>query len=455
MNLTTALGAATTGLDSIARQLAVVSQNVANAGTPGYVRESAAVRDAGESGVALGVRTGPATRSLDLALQGQAQLASSAVAAGTVRAGALAGLDAASGQPGSGQDLGGLLGALRDSLSTLANDPANGTQQRAAVAAADGLAQGVNTVGAAISTARQAAQDGIAADVGTANAALRGIGALSDQIIAAQARGDSTAGLEDARDAQVQVVADLTGARFLRESNGDLLAVAGGVLLPLRGGSGPLVFQDATLAPDTPQAAVPRVTVGGTDVTGGLTGGRIGANLALRDQVLPAAQAGLDGFAQGVASGFAGAGLALFTDAAGVVPAPPSAGFAQGIQVSAAVRAVPSSLRDGTGAAGPAGGTALLNALLDGPLRDGAGSLAAQAASFTAGIAQGAAQAASALDTGKAVQTSLQAKLAVGSGVSVDTELSNMVQLQNAYAANAKVLAATGTLWQQLLDSVK
>jgi len=39
--------------------------------------------------------------------------------------------------------------------------------------------------------------------------------------------------------------------------------------------------------------------------------------------------------------------------------------------------------------------------------------------------------------------------------VSVDSELSSLVQLQSAYAANAKVVAATETLWTTLLDSVK
>ena len=57
--------------------------------------------------------------------------------------------------------------------------------------------------------------------------------------------------------------------------------------------------------------------------------------------------------------------------------------------------------------------------------------------------------------TGKAVQTSLQAKLTAGSGVSVDSELASLVQLQSAYAANAKVVAATQALWTTLLDSVK
>ncbi len=455
MSLIGALGAATTGLDSIAKQLAVMSQNVANAGTPGYVRESAPAEDAGQSGVALGVRTGITVRNLDLPLQKQLLASSADVAGQGVQSAALAGLDAASGTPGSGYDLPGLLGTLRDGFSTLASDPANSTQQNQVITAADGLARGVNALGAAISNARQAAQDGIVADVATANAALRSVGALSDQIIAAQAQGVSTAGLEDARDKQVQVVSNLTGARFLHQSNGDMLAVAHGVSLPLRAASGPLAIQAAVLGPNTPAAAVPLVTIGGQDVTGALTGGQIGANLALRDKVLPSVQAGLDAVASSLASGFAGAGLPLFTNAAGVVPAGPTVGFAQGIQVSAAVRAAPTMLRDGTAPAGPAGSTALITAVLGTVLASGGGSVAAQASSLTAGIAQSAAQASSTLDANKAAQSSLQTRLAVDSGVSVDNELATMVRLQGAYAANAKVLSATNLMWQVLLDSVK
>ena len=455
MSLFGALSAATSGLDSIAKQLAVVSQNVANASTPGYVRESAPAEDAGQSGVALGVRTGIAVRNLDVMLQKQLLASSADVAGQGVQSAALAGLDAASGTPGSGYDLPGLLGGLRDGFSALASDPANSTLQNQVITAADGLARGVNALGAAISNARQSAQDGIVADVATANAALRSVGTLSDQIMAAQARGVSTAGLEDARDQQVQVVSNLTGARFLRQSNGDMLAVAHGVSLPLRAASGPLTIQTAVLAPDTPAAAVPLVKMGGQDVTGSLTGGRIGANLALRDKVLPSVQAGLDVVASALASGFAGAGLPLFTNAADVVPAGPTVGFAQGIQVSAAVRAAPTMLRDGTAAAGPAGSTALINAVLGSVLATGGGSVAARASSLTAGIAQSASQASSTLDADTAAQSSLQTRLAADSGVSVDHELATMVRLQGAYAANAKVLSATNSMWQALLDIVR
>ena len=471
MSLFGALSAATSGLDSIAKQLAVVSQNVANASTPGYVRESAPAEDAGQSGVALGVRTGIAVRNLDVMLQKQLLASSADVAGQGVQSAALAGLDAASGTPGSGYDLPGLLGGLRDGFSTLASDPANSTLQNQVITAADGLARGVNALGAAISNARQSAQDGIVADVATANAALRSVGTLSDQIMAAQARGVSTAGLEDARDKQVQVVSDLTGARFLHQSNGDMLAVAHGVSLPLRAASGPLTIQTAVLAPDTPAAAVPLVKMGGQDVTGSLTGGRIGANLALRDKVLPSVQAGLDAVASALASGFAGSalasglagpGLSLFTNAAGVVPAVGTVGFAQSIQVSSAVRINPTMLRDGTPpagglplTAGPAGNTALINAVLGSVLASGGGSVAALASSLTAGIAQSASQASSTLDANKAAQSSLQTRLAADSGVSVDDELATMVRLQGAYAANAKVLSATNSMWQAMLDMVR
>jgi flagellar hook-associated protein 1 FlgK len=208
------------------------------------------------------------------------------------------------------------------------------------------------------------------------------------------------------------------------------------------------------LAPDTPAVAVPLVTIAGQDVTGAL-GGQIGANLALRDTVLPSVQTSLDGVASALASGFAAAGLPLFTNAAGAVPAGPTVGFAQGIQVSAAVRAVPTMLRDGTLPAGLAGSTALINTVLGSVLASGGGSVAAQASSLVAGIAQSAAQASTTLDADKAAQSSLQTRLAADSGVSVDNEMATMVRLQGAYAANAKVLSATNTMWQTLLDSVR
>ncbi len=455
MNLDSVLNTAASGLDSASWRIATVSQNVANAGTAGYVRETVAVASFVAGGAGLGVRTGPATRSLDERLQSSALGASAVVVGEQTRSNALASIDAASGTPGAGFDLPSLLGTLRDAFTTLQSDPANAAQQRVVVNRADALARGVNALGQAVSGARQSAQDSAVIDVKAANGALHDIGTLSDQIIAARSGNQGTADLEDQRDRSIRTLSDLTGARVLLQANGDALAVAGGLVLPLRATAGPFALGAATLAPDTPAAAVPRLTLGGVPVTGQPIGGRIGANLALRDTTLPGLQSGLDQFAQSAASQFSAQGLTLFTDPAGAVPAAPAAGFAQGIRVSAAVAAAPAMLRDGAGAAGPAGNTTLIDTVLDRVLGSSAGSLAAMASALVSKQAGLSADAAGQLATGQAVQSSLDAKLAAGTGVSLDTETADLVRLQNAYAANAKVITASQAMWTQLLDSVK
>ena len=455
MPLDSVLNSSASGLDSVSRRIATVSQNVANAGTAGYVRQTVAVNSLAAAGQSMGVRTGVATRSVDERLQADALAAAAIVVGQQTQSDALASIDAASGTPGSGFDLPGLLGTLRDAFTRLQSDPANAAQQRAVVNGADALARGVNTLAKAVSDARQSAQDSAVSDVAAANSALRDVGTLSDRIIAAKNGGQSTADLEDQRDRSIRTLSDLTGARVLRQANGDALAMAAGLELPLRSATGPFALTAATLAPDTPAAAVPQLSLDGVPVAGQSVGGRIGANLALRDGTLPALQGQVDQFAQLLAARFSLQGITLFTGADGTVPAVPTAGFAQGVQVSAAAVATPSVTRDGTGPAGAAGSTALINNVLDRVLGSTPGSLVATASALVSQNAGLAADAAGKLATGQAVQASLDKKLADGTGVSIDTETADLIRLQNAYAANAKVITAAQAMWTQLLDSVR
>lgn len=225
---------------------------------------------------------------------------------------------------------------------------------------------------------------------------------------------------------------------------------SGGTLLNTHADSGPLAIGTATLAPGAPG---PALTVAGQVAT--LAGGRIGAGLDLRDRVLPGLQADLDGFAQVLASGFDGQGLTLFTDGGNAVPASATPGLAQTLQVSALVTATPSAVRDGSAAAGAAGDTTLIDALLAGVLATGPGSLASQASGIVANHAALAGAAQDQVSTAQGVLSSLQSKLAMQTGVSIDSELTQMVQLQNSYGANAKVLTALQAMWTQFLDSVK
>jgi flagellar hook-associated protein 1 FlgK len=59
------------------------------------------------------------------------------------------------------------------------------------------------------------------------------------------------------------------------------------------------------------------------------------------------------------------------------------------------------------------------------------------------------------LATEQALQTSLSSKMSAVSGVNMDTEMSHMLTLQNAYSANARVIAAVQSMFTQLLQAIQ
>ncbi len=77
------------------------------------------------------------------------------------------------------------------------------------------------------------------------------------------------------------------------------------------------------------------------------------------------------------------------------------------------------------------------------------------ASTVLASQAQESASISSQTDTEQAVQTTLGNKLSTESGVNMDTEMSQMIQLQSAYGANARVLTTMQAMFTQLLQAVQ
>jgi flagellar hook-associated protein 1 FlgK len=497
ITLDAALSIANGGLANVNRRMGLVSQNVANASTPGYAAEIGTQWSLTADGTGLGVHSGPAVRNLDTQLQAELFSQNATVAGLQTQQTALQSIDAVMGTPGQGGDIASLLGQLQDQFSTLLNNPDSAPQQQQVVGTATTLAQGINTLADAYTAQRQSAEDSIGTELASLNATLASIGGLSDKIVALKATGQSTADLENQRDAALADLSQLVDVKALEQPNGDMLiATTAGLVLPTRGVTNPFATAGANVQPGTyyPGGGINPITLAGTDVTGQLRGGQIGANIALRDTTLPTAQAELDEFAQNLASRFDEQGLTLFTDPAGNVPQPAASplpvqrdyvGFAATIQVNPAVQATPSLVRDGTaplpppqpsggytgtiqkvlsytfgaeqapGVPQPAsntgglGPTGSLNAPYTAPP-----TLAGIAATLLASQAQTSAAIGTQADTEQAVQTMLSSKLSTQSGVNIDTEMSNMIQLQNAYGANAKVISTVQAMWTQLLQAV-
>lgn len=400
------------------------------------------------------------------------------------------------------------MAVLSTAFTALQAAPADAGQQRAALAAAGAVARRLNDVSAAIGAARQQAQDGIVTEVATANAALKQIATLT--VLIKSGTGGDRAGLEDERDQAIAALSQSMEIQAVRKPDGDLLLIArGGLVLPLDRARDLLATTPASVAPDAFHGAggtLPGITLNGADVTGQIAGGRLGEYVAMRDRTLPRYQAETDLVAANLASRFDRQGLTLFTDADGsTVPDPAlpyagsaQAGFAGRIRLGSAVSADPSLLRDGTHAVtpsaggpdgfipnppgGPAGFATMIERVLnhslgaeasegnpwppiasaglgpDGTLASPfmpAARIADYASAVTAAQLGDRAAATEAKAQAAGLQNALNDRFTATSGVDVDAEMAGMVTLQNAYAANAKVISTLQAMWDSLLGAMR
>jgi flagellar hook-associated protein 1 FlgK len=92
---------------------------------------------------------------------------------------------------------------------------------------------------------------------------------------------------------------------------------------------------------------------------------------------------------------------------------------------------------------------------LNAPFGAAGDTLSSFATSLVSSQAQQSAATTNKLTTEQALQSSLSAKVATVSGVNMDTELSQMLTLQNAYGANARIMAGIQSMFTALLQAVQ
>ena len=507
MSLNSALSIASGGLANISSQMAVVSNNIANAGTPDYAREVATQTSMTAAGQGMGVFSRPVVREIDLQLQREVFEQNATVAGLQTRQLALQSIDSVQGTPGQGSDLSSMLGKLQDGFTALQSDPSSAAGQSQVVSAAGLLAAKINTLGNSYLQARQNAQDNIHTGLANLNASIATISNLTGRIVALKAAGDSTADLENQRDTSMRAMSSLVKLAFIQQPDGGLLAsTTGGLAVTLRTPPAQFTMAPASASQQTyyPGGGIQPIMLNGADVTVQLQGGELGANIDLRDKTLPAYQSQLDEFASALSQRFSAQGLKLFNTPTGgtspVIPTPVQSGYigyATTIAVDPSVLANPAAIRDGNlvvaGSAGgasaftpnPAGGPASFGDMIARVLSYSLGALVqpgvSQAIPAVAGLgpmgnlvapftppqtlagfstvvvaaqSSDVSLAKSQLDTETAVQSNFTGRVTATSGVSTDQELAKMVGLQNAYGANARIISACQAMWTQLLNAV-
>ena len=311
MGLSSALGAALSGLKASQRGLELVSNNVANAQTTGYVKKTLATEANVIGGQTVGVRADDIRRELDVYLQRQLRTESAGAAYSGARADYLDRLQSVFGTPGGSLSLDSAVSEFSSSLSALATSPDDVSARAAVLAEAQVLAQSLNAATRDVQNLRSQADQQISAGVDGANDTLESIHALTEQIVRATGRGESAADLLDQRDMAIDALSGLMDVKVDDLGSGEIrISIAAGMTL-YDGAPATLTFNPiGTAAPETSYATgqisgVMLVRPSGQSVdllaSGQLRSGELRALADLRDKSLTQAQTQLDELAANLA----------------------------------------------------------------------------------------------------------------------------------------------------------
>ncbi|WID97616.1 flagellar hook-associated protein FlgK [Bosea vestrisii] len=315
MGLSTSLGTAISGLNSAQIGIGVVSQNVANAGTPGYVRRNVSSVDS-VSGGTVGVSNPNVQRLLDRIVQHQLLQESSGAAYTSTRAQVFANLDQLYGAPGSKTALDSMYSSFTSSLQALQNDPSSYTNRTAVLDAASQLASRLRGLSEGVQQERSQAEAGIGSAVTRVNELLDQLTNVNARIVNAQ-QTSGTADLRDQRDRIVSELSQYVEIRTDERPNGSLsITTASGT--QLFDGRPTVKFEfdaRANIGPQSQWSSDPATRGVGTIVARDLNGngfdaianntfrsGEIGALVELRDKTLVQAQKQLDEIAAQLSS---------------------------------------------------------------------------------------------------------------------------------------------------------
>lgn len=309
-----ALSTATAGLAATQAAINVVSQNVANAGTAGYVKRTISSVATGPNN--SGVATGTVTRSFDAAALKQLRLETSGAAYTSTKAGIASQLDALYGSPGSASSLDGTLNTFTESLQELAANPTSAAARTTVLGNASALASQINSAANTVQNLRTGIEAQLGTDTSSASTLLSSIASLNTKI---QNTTDSTslADLEDQRDQAINNLSSYMDVQTAPQSDGTVSVLTqSGVTLVDRGTAASLTFDgrgtlsaNSAYSTDPSQRSVGTITAtlaGGGKIDLGAPGvlrsGSLAAEFELRDQTLPQAQRQLDDLAAGLAT---------------------------------------------------------------------------------------------------------------------------------------------------------
>jgi flagellar hook-associated protein 1 FlgK len=316
MGLTQALATAMSGLRANQAALTLVSSNVANVETPGYVRKSVNQVQTTTGTGSAGVTVTGVNRELDVYVQKQVLTETSGASYASTLANALQRLQGIYGDPSSDTTLEAAFNQLTAALQALSTTSDSPAARTTAVNAAQSLAQMLNSASAGIQSLRADAESSIKSSVDAANNAMKQIATINNQLLGTTGDDAAAASLLDQRDQYVAQLSQLMDIRVITNDRNQVTVFTNSGV-QLVGSEAATISFDAqgTVTPNTTWNSDPSKSTLGTltltfphggDIdliaTNSIRSGSLAANLQLRDQTLVQAQAQIDQLAASMAS---------------------------------------------------------------------------------------------------------------------------------------------------------
>ena len=338
MSLGDALSIAMAGLRANQASMSLVSSNVANAETPGYVRKSTDQVTTNTGSIGSGVNVNGVNRELDQYIQAQLRTETSGASYATLRSSFLKQLQGLYGNPGSTGTLENAFNGLTSAVQALGTSPDSQSARIGVVNAAKALAGQLNSMSQGIQALRSAAETGINDSVNTANNLMKQIAVINNHLqsnpLGGTSTDSSTAALLDQRDQYITQLSQLmdirvttNGANQVTVSTGSGVQLVGNEAATLSFNAQGTVTPNTTWNSNTAQSALGSIKVsysngGSIDLTNTIESGKMAAYVGLRDTTLVQAQNQLDQFAGSISSA-----LSDKTIAGTAVTSAPQAGF--------------------------------------------------------------------------------------------------------------------------------
>ena len=464
-----ALNSALAGLDVTKARIDLISQNIANAQTPGYTDKTV-----NQTTGTLGqVVMGPVQRNVSEQLQQSLNDTTGTVNQLQTSVTLLSQIETSFGTPSADSSLASAVTNLQNAFQDLSVNPEQATLFNSVLDQAGALARNLNSLSQTVQNTNASATQQIQQAVTNVNTALQSVDSINKQIVADGALGDTT-NLQDQRDQAISTLSGLMDVTTFTKPDGTVAVYSADGKPLVDNTAATLSTSGTNIQWNMPPSAPANITV---------SSGTIAGLQSLQTTTLPGIQSQLDDIARALTVSFNNINVPLFNDGGtspllGSNPGLPISpgnpvnptqltGYAARIAVNQAVIATPTILRDANSPTplAPADTTNInaavalfssnsitFNAAIGLPPSS---SFVQAATDFVASQSTLRANAQAQLTSTQALQQTLTNQISSQSGVNIDQEVALLAVLQNTYSANARVLTTTQNIYTSLFNAIQ